>query len=526
MTGHNLGKRLGYCLLGVLLLACGLSARAAEPAPPAMDHTVEQIEAYLLQAMQANKIPGLALAVVDGRTVYLSGLGKADLQTGRAVTPDTLFEIGSCTKAFTGLAAALMQSQGRLDFRQGVNRYLPLYYALWQGKSAIITIDQLLHHTSGISASTIVALPAGDQDYAWQKTALGVAGLGLIAPPGKEYEYATVNYDLAAAAMQAVSGQDYADYLTQNILGPLSMSHSLVGAQTLLMASHPEMAQGYRRSFFKPRPDDPPVFRGNFPAGYVVSSARDMALWLKFQLGISFQPGLSPLVPYTHQPQVPEDMDQTISHALRAQVDEGENSGLYYALGWEVAPDGTISHLGVNPTFTAYVGFVTAQGKGVVILTNGNSSAVANMGQGALDLLLGKPAPPVGMVWGGPEVMDLVASLACLVFVLLGLGLLALMLRLLLGLAKGDRAFRPLGPGRLLGLVLVLAAWPLAALGLYLLPQKLLGGTWPQVSVWMPASLPLAAVLALAAFTLLVFWLLARLLFPKTSPQPLAEAQA
>lgn len=503
-------KALGLLLLAGLVWCGAGTTRAAEPAPPPGDQTMAKIEAYLRSAMAANNIPGLALVVVDGESVHLTGFGQADLASGRAVTPDTLFEIGSCTKAFTGLAAARMQADGLLSLSQEINRYLPLYYALWQGRGAPITLEQLLHHTSGIPSRTIMDLPPGDQDYAWQATAIAVAGVPLDSPPGKIYEYATINYDLVAAAMQAVSGQTYEAYMARAIFQPLGLEHTLVGAEAQVMASHPEMARGYKRTFGQPRAYVAPVFRGDFPAGYVISSARDLALWLKFQVGVTMQDQLSPLLPLTHDLKVPE----------------GGGSGLSYALGWEVAQGGTLSHAGVNPTFTAYVAISPATRKGLAILTNSNATAVDAMGQGAMNLLLGQPAQPVGMVWGGPEITDAVGSLGCLLCGLILLGLLIWSVCLIVALMRGGRAFTPLGAWRLLGSLLLLLAWPLGAWGLYLLPQALLGGDWQDVSVWLSGSVPLAAALALAALTALLLWGLLLLLFPKTSAPRPGEARA
>lgn len=119
------------------------SAATTEPDYAALDH-------YLSEQIGAARIPGAALGIVHGRRiVHLYGSGQAD-SSGRAVTPQTPFVLGSLSKSFTALAIMQLAQAGTLDINAPVRRYLP-WFRLANGQHAApITIRQLLIQTSGI----------------------------------------------------------------------------------------------------------------------------------------------------------------------------------------------------------------------------------------------------------------------------------------------------------------------------------------------------------------------------------------
>jgi len=492
----------------VLWLALGLClslSRAWAGPAPGLSPEMAKVDAYVRQAWRDSGIPGLALAAVDNHQVLVKGYGLASLETNQPVTPETLFEIGSCTKAFTGLALARLRAETGLDFQTPVAKLLPLFYGLHQGRQAPILLADLLHHTSGIPDNTIMTLPAGDQDYALKKTTLGVSGLNLDFAPGGQFSYATVNYDVAAQILQVVSGLDYADYLAERVLTPLGLRHTLVSCQALAATSHPEMASGYKAGFMRPQAYLPPVFRGNFPAGYVISNARDMALWLRLQMGLED----NPLVPLIRQTQIPN-----------RQAPAGPDD--YYALGWYVTGKGVIHHDGVNPTFTAFVGFDPAANKGVAVLTNYNSALAGAIGWGALATMLGRDPRPPRDTFDYPLMLDKQATIASLALGAIALALALLCLVLVWRVLRGARAFAPLVAWRFLLLGLLMLLTPIVVGLVMELPERLLGANWEAMAVWGPISLPVAAKLALAVWFLFLIATNLALIFPRRRPGALA----
>ena len=110
------------------------------------------IDKEVLSLLEKGDIPGLSLAVLRGSgEVYLKGYGYADIANKVPVTPDTVFEIASCSKAFTALAALVCEAEGHLDLDDPVGKYLPWFVATYEGKEyRDITIRQFLNQTRGV----------------------------------------------------------------------------------------------------------------------------------------------------------------------------------------------------------------------------------------------------------------------------------------------------------------------------------------------------------------------------------------
>src|SRR3712207_667564 len=133
-----------------LHLAQPALARPASAAPVAPAPDLAAIARYVEQERQAARVPGIALAIVQGdRVVRLQSFGEAD-PSGRAVTPQTPFVIGSAAKSFTALAVMQLVEAGKLELDAPVQRYLPWFRVADPDASARITVRHLLHHTSGI----------------------------------------------------------------------------------------------------------------------------------------------------------------------------------------------------------------------------------------------------------------------------------------------------------------------------------------------------------------------------------------
>ena len=128
---------------------------------PALDFSV--VDHYLNACREKNRVPGIAIAVVEGdKTVYLKGYGIAD-PSGRPATPQTPFLLGSTSKSFTALALLQLVEQGKLDLDAPVKKYLPWFSmrdgAAGRNASERITLRQLLHHTSPKTSELGMAMP-------------------------------------------------------------------------------------------------------------------------------------------------------------------------------------------------------------------------------------------------------------------------------------------------------------------------------------------------------------------------------
>ena len=141
----------------LLLLSLSLPGAAAPVAAGEVDAAA--LDAAITAQMSKHGLPGVALAVVEGgQIVYLKGYGSAG--GGRPMTAQTPMLIGSQSKSFTALAIAQLAEAGKLDLDAPVRTYIPWFRVADEDASARITLDHLLHHTSGLSdAGYGVVLP-------------------------------------------------------------------------------------------------------------------------------------------------------------------------------------------------------------------------------------------------------------------------------------------------------------------------------------------------------------------------------
>lgn len=197
-------------------LGLTLSSFAAEP-------TLPGVGAAMQEMIAKKEIAGAVTVVVSkDQVLHLESTGFADVATGRAMTPDTVFWIASMTKPVTGVAVLMLQDEGKLHASDPVAKYLPEFAALKTpaGAPANLTITQILTHTSGLGE----AAPAGAQQA---RTLADLVPLWLAAPmqyaPGEKWKYTQSGINAAARIVEVVSGQSFDAFLQQRLFDPLGM---------------------------------------------------------------------------------------------------------------------------------------------------------------------------------------------------------------------------------------------------------------------------------------------------------------
>jgi len=173
--------------------------------------------------------PGMSVVIVkDGAIAYQHGYGCANLEHRIPVTPQTVFDVASVAKQFTGLGIAMLVGQGKIALDDDIRKYLPEVPDF--GKP--ITIAHLLHHTSGV------------RDWPETLTLSGVDGDGPITldmilemvrrqheldfAPGEEHLYSNTGYNLLAAVIAKVTGQSFRTWMDKNVFQTLGMKHTQV----------------------------------------------------------------------------------------------------------------------------------------------------------------------------------------------------------------------------------------------------------------------------------------------------------
>lgn len=311
------------------------------------------IDRFITENMRTARIPGLALAIVKGdQILYLKGYGQTD-SSGRAVTPQTSFMIGSITKSITALAVMQLVDAGEVDLDDPVQRYIPWFRLADLQSSAQITVRMLINQTSGLpQGPTLVTWTWPDEPLAIERHVRLLANTPPDFPPGQSFAYANANYVTLGMIVQTVTGQSYEDYIRQQIFTPLDMQNSFLSQDEAIQHG---MATGHRWWFGFPIPTRLPFNRSNLPAGFVISSAEDMAHFLIAQLNGGRYRGTSVL------------SSESIA-LMQAEPPRGE-----YGLGWEsVRIDGRrlINADGATANYQASVFFDPEEQVGVFIAAN------------------------------------------------------------------------------------------------------------------------------------------------------------
>jgi CubicO group peptidase (beta-lactamase class C family) len=262
-------------LLGIILLMPVLVRAQATSTPSDVDWAA--VDGYVESEMARGSIPGLALAVVhEDKVVYLKGYGEADA-SGRAVTPQTPFIVGSVGKTFTALAIEQLHNAGKIDLDAPAQRYLPWFRVADPVASAQISVRHLVEHTSGIPTSAGNKAYQTDNRYTTEELVRMAADVELAQPVGATFQYSNINYLVLGLIVEAVSGQPYADYVAQNILTPLGMQNSFLSEEAAQAAG---LATGHRPLYGISMPSQAPFPTGMLPAGYTITSAEDLGTYM------------------------------------------------------------------------------------------------------------------------------------------------------------------------------------------------------------------------------------------------------
>ncbi len=469
----------------------------------------KKIDAFIKKYMKDGRIPGMSVVIVkDKKTAYSEGFGYADAKTKRPITSETLFELGSNSKAFTGLGILQLEEKGLINLKDSISKYLPWFRMKYVGEYrnnkidgyADITLEQLLHHTSGIPFKSIGDIPAAEDDNALENTVRTQIDKRLDFYPGEKFQYATINYDILGLVIQKVSGMSYENYITSNIINPLGMKNTYLFRD---QAKANDMAKGYKYGFLKSEQYNAPTYRGNAPAGYVITCAQDIATWLSFQMGDLSYNLKRELVDKSHQP------DRSVLPAV---------DGSSYAAGWTVLPKGSgeIIHGGSNPNFSSYIIYRPVDKIGVAVLTNINTSYTDAIGKGIMDILMKREVTEISS-----DLYKSLDNISCtIIFIALPFTLATLVFLIILFIqcirAKGVYV------GKSSDILKKIVNLILISLGigycLYLLPDILFWGlNWSFVKVWAPQSFLVAIVFLCTSIGSFCLYYLFASIFKKSS---------
>jgi CubicO group peptidase (beta-lactamase class C family) len=206
------------------LVAVGLAASVSAQAPPSPSLAAKVDEIF---SAFTSDSPGCAVAVYQqGKVVLAKGYGSANLEYSVPITPATPFIVGSVSKQFTAAAIALLVEEKRIALTDDVRKYLPEL----ADYGTPITIDHLVHHTSGLRDWWELVGVAGmryDDTYTAQDVLdMTARQHGLNFKPGERYVYSNTGYIVLGLVVQRVTGKSLREFAAERIFGPLQMTSS------------------------------------------------------------------------------------------------------------------------------------------------------------------------------------------------------------------------------------------------------------------------------------------------------------
>lgn len=346
---------------------------------------LQPLDSLIAEAMKAWRVPGIAFAVVaDGNVVYAQGHGKRDLEADLPMTPDTLLPIGSATKAFTTFAIGTLVDEGKVEWDQPVEKYLPWFRLTEPGLTAGMNVRDLVTHRSGYPRHDLIWY--NNEELNRRQLVEALAHVEPSAPVRARFQYNNLMYLVAGHLIEELTGLRWEDAVRARILDPLGMKRSNFADS--VSAADPDHAKGYRwrdETILMP-------FRevGEMgPAGSINSSVNEMTRWMRMLLASGALDGKKLIEPVTWRelrtPQV----------VLGNLPQDPQFSPATYAHGWFV--DSYQGHLrthhgGNIDGFSALVTLFPNDGVGIVALANANGSPLPSlMTLHAADLLFDLP---------------------------------------------------------------------------------------------------------------------------------------
>ncbi|HLZ92266.1 MAG TPA: serine hydrolase domain-containing protein [Candidatus Acidoferrum sp.] len=220
MTAWRQASRM---ITAALVLFVGAGARLGATSDEKSAAAVDEVFSDLTKPGS----PGCALAVYrEGKIIYAKGYGLANIEDKVAITPQTVFDIGSTSKQFTAASVLLLEEQGKLSLNDDIRKYVPELPAYGQK----ITILQLLNHTSGLrDYLTLMELAGINIDNVTTDAdalALITRQKALNFTPGSDWLYSNTGFFLLSVVVQRASAQSLREFAAKNIFAPLAMTHT------------------------------------------------------------------------------------------------------------------------------------------------------------------------------------------------------------------------------------------------------------------------------------------------------------
>ena len=332
---------------------------------------LEHLDGIIDNVMKDWNVPGIGLAIVkNGKIILAKGYGYRDAEAKLPVTENTIFAIGSCTKAFTAVDNCILNSKGLINLDKPVINYMPTFKMYDDYVTMNMTPRDLLTHRSGLPRHELMWYGS---DFTRLELFDRLRFLEPSEPFRTKFQYQNLMYMTAGHLVEAVTNQSWEDFTKENILVPLEMNSTNFSFLESQMTSN--YAKPYKEDNFVVKPTEFRDMKAVGPAGSINSNVLDMSNWMMLHLNYGR---------FNGKKVVDEEMIQE-AHTpfmIIPGPSTPELSYTNYALGWMVSQYRghlRVEHGGNVDGFSADVCLFPADSIGIVILTNMENSLMPSI---------------------------------------------------------------------------------------------------------------------------------------------------
>lgn len=361
MTKHNRGFFVFFIILSLGLSPAIAATKAAKP------FDLKGLREFVVKTMPEWKVPGMAVAIIkDGKVIFAEGFGFRDVKQGLKVTPQTVFAIGSCSKAFTAADVGILVDEGKLCWDKPVRTYLPDFELQDEYASAHVTPRDLLSHRTGLARHDLMWL--GGQ-FSRSELYARLRYLEMNKELRAGYEYQNLMLMTVGILVGKVAGSSWEEFTQKRIFDPLGMRDSNFSVSATQKGA--DFSWPYAEIMDKVEQIPFRNIDAIGPAGSINSNILDMAQWVLMNLNkgkiedkqIVSEASMAQI----HSP-------QTI---MTTQIRYDEILSTSYCFGWAASPYRghlLLRHGGGIDGFISQVALLPRENCGVVILSNLNGT--------------------------------------------------------------------------------------------------------------------------------------------------------
>lgn len=345
--------------IGLALLALVFPSRAQTPL------TVAQVEAIAIAAKERFAPKGFALAVVQDGSV-LAEVAQGERAPGSPMTPMSLCNIASCSKAFTAAAVAMLVQEGKLQWDDLVIDHVPEFRLSDPWITAHMTVSDLLSHRCGLGTFDGDLLWYGS-DYDDAEVMKRAARLPIRQRFREQYGYQNLMFLVAGVLVQRRSGQSWEDFVETRLMTPLGMAATRASAQRL--PADAEKALPHIDGAVIPDHE----FVACKPAAAIYSSVHDLTAWMRMLLAGGKWQDKTMLT----EASLREMWRPHVATAPGTGGDTGDFKS--YGMGWFLSLERgqkVVEHDGGMPGFLSKVSLMPAEKFGFVVLNNANDGVL------------------------------------------------------------------------------------------------------------------------------------------------------